>query len=68
MSSERNVFKYHIKVDKQIVVRGITYNLERQEREHQETWPDARIFQVGVVSTLKDAQKWEAQNPLTKHA
>ena len=65
----RDTYKYHFRIPlasagrygKRIVVRGFTKDLGKREAEHQLTWPDGRINQVGRVVTWKDAEKWEAE-------
>ncbi|KKN62267.1 hypothetical protein LCGC14_0514040 [marine sediment metagenome] len=69
MSNVRDTFKYHFRIPvvsagrhgKRIVVRGFTKNLEKREAEHQLTWPEGRIHQVGRVTAWKEAEKWEAE-------
>ena len=55
----RNYYKYDFKVGKKIVHSGITKDLERREKEHQQKWPKGRIVQVGRRTTKDAAQKWE---------
>lgn len=66
----RDTYKYHFRIPwshgqqcgRQIVVRGFTKNPKKREAEHQLTWPDGQINQVGRVVTWKDAEKWEAES------
>ena len=55
----RTVFKYHFKVDGEVVFRGFTTDLERREREHRHRWPTGCIEQVGQPTTHEEAWKWE---------
>jgi predicted GIY-YIG superfamily endonuclease len=58
-STNRNTYKYHMKVGNKIVHRGITNDLERREIEHQQKHPDAHIMKVGNKTTRPGALKWE---------
>ncbi len=65
----RDTYKYHFRIPqphrerrgRKTVVRGFTKNLEKREAEHQLTWPEGRIHQVGRVTTWKEAEQWEAE-------
>ena len=61
MAAERDTLKYHLKMGKQVVHRGITYDLERREAQHQEQFPGSRIQQVGRRATRDAALKWERE-------
>lgn len=50
---------------RKIVHKGITNDLERREREHQEQFPNSKISQVGNVKTREGALKWEAEQEKT---
>ena len=56
---EKDTYKYHLKRAHRTVYRGITYDLERREAEHQERFPGSRIKQVGRRTTREAALKWE---------
>ena len=57
--TDRDTFKYHLKRGNRVVHRGITNDLERREREHQEEHPDTTIRQVGRRTTREAALQWE---------
>ena len=59
MRKPRNMYKYQYKVGKKIVHGGVTDDLERREREHQQKWPAGHIRQVGRRTTEEAARKWE---------
>lgn len=59
--AERDTYKYQLKKGHKVVHRGITYDLDRREAEHQERFPDAEIKQVGRKTTRKAALKWERE-------
>ena len=59
MAAPRNTSKYQFKEGHTIVHRGITDDLERREQEHQATWPDGHITQVGRRTTRGAALAWE---------
>ena len=61
MAKERDTYKYQLKDSKKVVHRGITYDLERREAEHQQQFPGSRIEQVGRRTTRESALKWERQ-------
>ena len=61
MAKERDTHKYHLKEGKQVVHRGITYDLERREAQHQEQFPGSRIQQVGRKVTRDAGLKWERE-------
>lgn len=58
---ERDTYKYHVKQGHKTVYRGITYDLERREAEHQKEFPRSRIGQVGRRTTREAAHKWERE-------
>ena len=55
----RDTAKYKLTHRGKIVHRGITNDLERREREHQEKWPGSRIEQIGRKTTRDAAREWE---------
>ena len=58
----RDTYKYVFKVNGKIMHGGITKDLERREREHQQKWPSGHIEQVGNRTTGEGARKWEKEN------
>ena len=56
---EKDTYKYQLKKGRQVVHRGVTYDLARREAEHQEKYPGARIVQVGRRTTREAALRWE---------
>jgi len=57
---QRNdTFRYHLKVGRKVVHRGITFDLERREVEHQQEFPGGLIVQVGRATTREAGLKWE---------
>ena len=56
---ERDTYKYHLKEGHRTVRRGITYDLERREAEHQKEHPGSRIKQIGRRTNREAALKWE---------
>lgn len=67
--AERDTYKYQVKQGRKTVYRGITYDLERREAEHQKEFPDSRMEQVGRRTTREAALKWEragAKRPYNK--
>lgn len=58
-STIKDTYKYHVKVGKKVVARGITYDLNRREAEVQQTWPSSILIQIGRRTTRKAALKWE---------
>ncbi len=61
MSDAKDTFKYHLKVGKKTVHRGICYDLEQREVAHQREFPGSRIVQVGRRTTRDAALKWEGK-------
>ena len=61
MAKNRDTYKYQFKVGNKIVHGGITNDLERREREHQEEWPKGHIKQVGRQTTEEAARAWEKE-------
>lgn len=60
MTDKRDTYKYQFKHGNEILHEGITNNLERREREHQnDIDPDGHIFQIGNRTTREGAKKWE---------
>ena len=58
---KRDTYKYHLKVGRKIVHRGITSDMPRRENEHQGEYPGAKITQVGRRTTREGALKWERE-------
>ena len=59
---ERDTFKYHLKRGNKILRSGITNDLDRREKEHQQEYrPDVHITKVGIASTRKGAEEWEKE-------
>ena len=65
LSKQRNTYKYHFKVGNKIVHGGITDNLQRREREHQQKWTKGHIAQVGRRTTEEAARNWEKDKGFT---
>lgn len=59
MPEKRDTYKYHVKIGKKIVYRGVTKDLERRGAQHKARWPDSRIVQVGRRTTHERALGWE---------
>lgn len=57
--AERDTYKYQVKVGHKTVHRGITYDLERREAEHQQDHRGSTIKQVGRRTTREAALRWE---------
>jgi len=57
----RDTIKYHLTKDRKVVHRGITNDLERREREHQEEFPGSKIKQIGNKVPRESALKWERE-------
>ena len=59
MAKPRDTYKYQFKDGNKILHGGITTDLERREKEHQQKWPDGHIKQVGRRTTEEAAREWE---------
>jgi len=59
--AKRDTYKYQFKVGKKVVHEGITNDLERRERDHQQEWPKGHIKQVGHAVTEESARDWEKE-------
>jgi len=57
----RDTYKYHVKVGRKIVHRGITKDLVRRGAEHKARWPSGRIVQIGRRTAHERALSWEKQ-------
>ncbi len=58
----RDTYKYHFKRGHRIVHTGITNDLERREREHQQAYgEDGHILKVGRATTKDAALEWERE-------
>lgn len=55
----RDTYKYHVQIDKKIVHRGITKDLEKRASQHKARWPNSRVVQVGRRTTREKALEWE---------
>ena len=52
-------YKYDYKVGGVIKHSGISTDLPRREKEHQQRWPGGKIEQVGNATTEAVARQWE---------
>ena len=59
MTNLRDTYKYYFKIGKKIVHGGITNDLERREKEHQQKWSKGHIYKIGRRTTIDAARKWE---------
>ena len=59
--ASRDTYKYHLKQGHKTVHKGITYDLERREAQHQEQYPGTHIKQVGRRVDREAALKWERE-------
>lgn len=58
----RDTYKYHFKVGNKIIHTGITNDLDRREREHQNNLNKrGHIKQVGRATTKDAALNWESE-------
>ncbi len=55
----RDTYKYNFKVGNKIVHSGITIDLDKREKQHQQRWPNGHIKQVGYRTTADAARKWK---------
>lgn len=55
----KDTYKYHLKVGRKTVHRGITNDLERRQAEHQRETPGSIIQKVGRRTTREAALLWE---------
>ena len=59
---ERDTFKYHLKRGNKILRSGITNDLDRREKEHQqEHGQGVHITKVGRATTRDAAKEWEKE-------
>lgn len=61
MAKPRNTYKYQFKTGNTIVHGGITNDLDRREREHQQECPSGHIRQVGRRTTEEGGRRWEKE-------
>lgn len=61
MGKPRDTYKYHLKVGKKIVHRGITDDPDRREQEHQKEFSKAKIKPIGRRTTREAALHWERE-------
>ena len=59
MGKPRDIYKYHLIKDRKVVHRGITDDLKRREREHQEEFPSSHVKPIGRRTTREAALGWE---------
>lgn len=59
----RDTYKYIIVLNGRDVYAGITNDLQRRLQEHRQKpgWENARIRQVGDITTREEALAWEAE-------
>ena len=55
----KDTFKYHVKLGRKVIARGVTYDLARREAQLQATYPGCRLQQVGRRTTHIAALRWE---------
>jgi predicted GIY-YIG superfamily endonuclease len=59
---KRDVHKYHLKRGHTIIRSGITNDLDRREKKHQQEYgPDVHITKVGRVTTRNATRAWEKE-------
>ena len=59
---KHDTYKYQFKVGNKVVYGGITKDLERREREHQQTYSQkGHIKQIGRKTTEEVARRWEQE-------
>ena len=58
MKPENNTFKYRLKRNGKIILKGRTYDLNKRAAEHKAQFPDATIEQVGRKTTWEKAELW----------
>lgn len=75
----RDTYKYLFKVGNLQVHCGITNDLARREKEHQDSgnvtmrdgkkyyWSKGHIVQVGNITTREAAMQWEKENGCNKN-
>ena len=61
MTRPRTTYKYHFKVGRKVVHRGVTIDLARREREHRRECSNGHVEQVGHRTTREAAQKWKGE-------
>ena len=61
----RDTDKDQFKVGNKVVHGGITKDLDRREKEHQQKWPKGHITKVGRATTEDAARKWEKEKGYT---
>ena len=59
MGSERDTYKYFVKIGNKVMDGGITKDLERREQERQREYPGSHLYKVGNRTTEEGARKWE---------
>lgn len=59
MAKSRSTNKYHLIKDRKVVHRGITDDLDRREREHQQEFPNSHIKKIGRTTTREAGLDWE---------
>lgn len=59
----KDTYRYHIVLNGRDVYAGITNDLQRRLQEHRQKpgWENARIRQVGDITTREEALAWEAE-------
>jgi len=67
MSKEkpRDTYKYVFKEGNKIVHGGITKDINRREKEHQQETPKGKINKVGHRTTEEAARQWEKEKGYT---
>ena len=63
MSKKRDTYTYHQKIGNEIVHSGITNDLQRREKEHQQRWPKSHITQVVLLRQKKELSNGSRSNP-----
>jgi predicted GIY-YIG superfamily endonuclease len=79
MTEIRDTYKYWFKVGNLKVKCGITDDLSRREREHQNSgrytvfngaryyWSEGHIYQEGNITTRESALEWERVNGCNRY-
>ena len=51
-------YTYELKVGGEVVLSGVTNDLDRRQDEHRVRWPDGRVELVDGPMTRPEALKW----------
>ena len=62
-AEQSDSYTYELKVRGEVVLSGVTNDLDRRQAEHRRRWPDGQVTPVGGPITRAEALEWLRHQP-----